>query len=152
MLVSAGFEYESTCHAPTPGQTKLAPSTLTPPLACRSNGSGLRALSLTVPEWTYSSVGASHGLLSSQTMQPRSGFAGRSNMTRYAWCWFSTVILLAAWSPSAHGAPLAGSGTQNHKDEGGGSGYTYTVVAKTGDVIGGLRLGPGGGLRPVSLN
>lgn len=73
-------------------------------------------------------------------------------MTRHTWCWFSTVILLASWSPSAHGASLAESGTQNHKDEGGGSGYTYTVVAKTGDVIGGLRLGPGPGLRPVALN
>jgi hypothetical protein len=74
-------------------------------------------------------------------------------MTRHAWCWFSTVILLAAWSLSAHAASRAGTGdAQDHKDEGDGSGYTFSVVAKTGDVIGGLRLGGVGGLHPVALN
>ncbi|MCU1237911.1 MAG: hypothetical protein JWP63_5878 [Candidatus Solibacter sp.] len=74
-------------------------------------------------------------------------------MTRHAWCWFSTVILLAAGSPSAHAAgPSRSGGAQDHKAEKDGAGYTYTVVAKTGDVIGGLRLGGVGGLHPVALN
>jgi hypothetical protein len=62
--------------APTPVQAKLVPSTNTYPRACRFNGSGLRAIARIVPGWTYSSVGASHGLLSSQTMHPRCRIRG----------------------------------------------------------------------------